>query len=537
MPELKFLDKYNDENKPPNDIDVFYSKLKNDGMPRADAIKYVARFYGTFDDKPFTSDSLHAHRGTKEERPPIPIEAVLSVIKKQQKQFEENKKKIDPIYEEAKLERKKGNIERANELKLQADLMKYLNEELLDKPRSEYNTGTDTFRDAIAIHDAPHSAALLISEKEKDNLRPKEERERAFAIHNIVGFQFPYDVEYVKYLTTQIDDFPLVITSLTKNTEELLSKKWLPVASGGERRWCTGTWKKGESEKFYLSYGLDGITQKLGNSRFQSTKRANQDPTIAISKLLGMIESKKTYNKGTYYTVDGEKITKKMNYTGEKILFDGTREMAEKIISGLPTKDVEDNDMWYSIYNKKESLERALADAKKGLSKKNNTADRIESLTEQKEEAEKGLKNITEKDITTFKITTHLPNPISRTYQTIPNFDMSETEQKKLMKKYNVKISPIVEKMDFHGCMMCPYRNAQYYQTLREEHPELYEVVSEWRRIGGTKITKKGKKKDYYYFHNPKLGDYETQFKKRPNNYYRIDENKPATNDNLRPIL
>jgi 3'-phosphoadenosine 5'-phosphosulfate sulfotransferase (PAPS reductase)/FAD synthetase len=281
-------------------------------------------------------------------------------------------------------------------------------------------------------------------------------------------------VEYVKYLTDNINDFPLVITSVLKPTDLLLSKNGCPTHLGkvgrGTRRWCTRIWKTKNSKEFYKEFDLNGITQLLGNSRFHGERRAKQTPIITISDKLGRL-----------------KKPKQKTYKGK------TEDEVFDIMIGMSNFDEEG----FPVDHKIKEIDR-----KKKI----------------------------------YQIRSSMNDPKHRVYQAMPNFDYSEEKSKKIMEQAGIKISPIIKNFSSHGCMMCTYRPAAYYQTLRRDFPDLYEIVNKWRKMGKF-AGSKDKGKQYFYFYNPAEGTKMEIYKKKPENFYLKDPSKPLSEENLEPIF
>jgi len=487
-PELTFLDPFSDDNLPPNQSVVYYATYNSRGVPSMASPKFTARFYGEFEDGKFTAASLHKHKGTTRERKIAPNGVEL--IKEKQKITARNRKKIDPMYIEArKLRKKKATRNEADELKAKADSLNYLDGiELLDKPRA-LDDGTDTFRDTIALHDAEHSVALFTQETMiRDKKRPRAEKGRQFAIHNITGFQFPYNIEYVKYYTQGDDNtktpknFPLVVTAITKPVDELLDLNGCPTQPF--RRWCTRIYKQEASIDFYRHFKMGGITQLLGISRFQSKDRAGKDPAVSMTGAPPAF-------------LDRSKTVVVKNLAEADTLLKSASKRDE---------DEEGNPITYKL-------------KKMGRDGKTNKPK--------------------------YKIEWKIMNPDNRVYQSIPNFDWDEGAQKEDIKKYGIQISPVIKNFGMHGCMACPFRQADYYKKLREEFPDLYKMANKWRIEGGK--TPEGN--NYYYMYQPfktvtrdgkkvKVRvSKEEAFDKKPQNFYKIDPDKPPTEDNLEPIF
>jgi 3'-phosphoadenosine 5'-phosphosulfate sulfotransferase (PAPS reductase)/FAD synthetase len=104
-------------------------------------------------------------------------------------------------------------------------------------------------------------------------------------------------------------------------------------------------------------------------------------------------------------------------------------------------------------------------------------------------------KHLSDKSIKSFEI-----------YETYPIYDMKEEEMLEKMKEHNIKVNPTIEKFDFHGCMYCPSRSAEYYLDLKKNHPNLYKQCQKWRKQGSKRKGKEGKKrnKEYYWFNKGK---------------------------------
>ena len=256
------------------------------------------------------------------------------------------------------------------------------------EPFSDKHLSRENFDNAIAIHDAPHSVALYLNEIEKNKGK------KSFAIHNTVPFAFPFGLEYIKYYTHK-QDFPLVVLTVDKSINDLLKTNGVPKKFHG--RWCTRVFKTSPTKSFYKYNDLDGIEERFGMAKWQSSNRAKMNPNRILSE------------KSTSRSKDKK--------TGESIV------KAEK-----------------------------------------------------------------------FKI-----------YQTLPIFEMSQQEQLDIMKKHNIKINPIIEQFNWHGCMWCPYRSPDYYHKLKDQYPKMYEQCDKWRKAGSLRPRKTGEVKPYYWFREEDL--------------------------------
>jgi len=519
-PQLEFLRPYTEDNMHPNHSSIYYNTLV-EGVPTVTSNKYVARFYGEFDREPFTQLSFHKHKGTDKERTAVPVSQVKEWMVNNRIKTEENRMRIYALEDKAK-EHKKDELDRVkssiyyrkkrlkdmkegkiklknamvikyqeelkdfreekkelekerNEIQKKADSTKFFERiDTLDKPYTKVD-GTETFRDAVAIHDAPHSVALFLNEIEKEKIRPKEEQNRQFAIFNIVRLAFPYGIEYVKYYTQGGGNekapkkFPLVVTSPLTTAEEDLQANGLPKA--GTARWCTRMYKEEPSEHLYKDNDLFGITQLLGMTRFQSgsqtSGRKSRQPATKLSKLA--LES-------------------------ENVIIEGDPDDPPIVpIRAIPMPKIEPMD---------EFGDSAFYDVKYYV----NTKD---------EKGWKAKKFIPQK----FKI-----------YQTQPIFDWTDEEQLEKMKEYGVDISPIIEDLDFHGCLLCPMRNAEYYRSLYNERRFLWSIADDLRRAGSYRKIVKGEG-EYYYTYNPADGTMEEMAEKYPERFIHDD------GGNLRPVM
>jgi 3'-phosphoadenosine 5'-phosphosulfate sulfotransferase (PAPS reductase)/FAD synthetase len=126
----------------------------------------------------------------------------------------------------------------------------------------------------LALHDAPHSVALFLAQKDQAD----------FAMHNWVPFEFPNVTPYtIAY--TQRYQYPLVVVRTLKPVEQFLVENGVPYPPA-QRRWCTKQFKIVPSQLFYRRYHLGGITQLLGITRFQSSRRSQMWASVGPSKYL-----------------------------------------------------------------------------------------------------------------------------------------------------------------------------------------------------------------------------------------------------------
>lgn len=121
------------------------------------------------------------------------------------------------------------------------------------------------------IHDASHSVALFLQEKDKCDC----------AIHNRLPLQFPYNDEYILYYTQKYE-YPLIMTTLLLPMDYLLKKNGLITQF---RRWCTRTWKIETPRNFYKYFNLNGITQVKGITKHQSAKRSVMNPNPSLDAM------------------------------------------------------------------------------------------------------------------------------------------------------------------------------------------------------------------------------------------------------------
>ena len=136
-------------------------------------------------------------------------------------------------------------------------------------------------------------------------------------------------------------------------------------------------------------------------------------------------------------------------------------------------------------------------------------------------------------------------DPNNRVYASIPNFDWNDAEQKTIIKDFDIEVSPIIKNFGKHGCMMCPFRVADYYQTLRGKMPHLYDAMVELKKVSGK--TDRGEMYSYLYqpFKTVQRGGKKVQVEiskeeawaKDPTNFYRRDPMEAPTEDNLEPIF
>jgi 3'-phosphoadenosine 5'-phosphosulfate sulfotransferase (PAPS reductase)/FAD synthetase len=504
-PQLEFLRPFTEDNHPPNESVIYYTSTDEEGNPGEGARKYIARFYGRFDGEPFTESTLHKFRGVERERSGHPAEEVAAHLRRNREITEGNRARIEavesrkePIKERARKvkrriryrEKRLRGVEQGESasdekvIEWQEDLRKYELElerlqrrlreiqeeadeidflggiETLDRPRRE-GDGTDTFRDAIAVHDAPHSVALFLNELEGEACRPPDERDRQFAIHNITGLAFPYGLEYVKFYTQGGEpskirpDFPLVVTSSLRTAERDLQENGLPKAMA---RWCTRIYKTDASENFYREEDLEGIAQLLGMTRFQSAGRREKQPATTLSILA--LDTENTWREGG-----------------------PDREPA------LPEHDPDEegNATFYDV---------------KYYSKKRGK----------------------------WKVKKFTPSGM-RIYQTQPIFDWTEGDQLDKMAEYGIPVSPIIQDLDFHGCLLCPMRNAAYYRDLYDNHRLLWSIADDLRQAGSRRNVERGDA-EYYYLYNPKKdGPIEEAAEKHPEKFIRDEDG------DLRPLM
>ena len=452
-PELNFLTFFTEEKSPPNSTALYYSNYNAKGVPKTTAKKYTARFYGEFDKEPFTELSLHKYKGTSKERKIVDPSLFAKKVLKHKKIEAKNREKVVA-------EKNKGGTK----------FFDGIDQLELDKPRTRKD-GTDTFRGIIAIHDAPHSVALQEHENEKERFREKEEKERQFALHNIVPLSFPWGLEYIKYYTQGdgksdiIENFPLVVTSLMISAEEMLEKNGLPKAMA---RWCTNQYKLFPSDFFFKTFEMDGITQRVGMTRYQGRGRFHMKP----------------------YTTIWEKTAKTntVKIKGDKNSFDKST-LATYDEDGYPIDDYE------TKYDDKKQL---------------------------------------------WTVKYRGANPKMRIYQNLPIFDTTEEEQIEKMVQHNLKLNPLIDKFDFHGCLLCPHRSSKYFQSLKERNEELYKIADSMRKAGSKRNIERGKD-EYYYFYQPYKKDKKTgelihtsmeeAYEKKPENFTTDEEG------NLRPII
>lgn len=141
---------------------------------------------------------------------------------------------------------------------------------------SQHMTPGNVRRVCLA-HDALHSIALFMTQKETCDI----------AMHNYVPFSFPNTLAYtIAY--TQRYEYPLLVTKLDIPVESLLKRNGCPTMW---RRWCTRAFKEKTPRSVYKHFGLAGVTQVKGMTRFQSEKRAGYNPAHTLDMML----SQKTF--------------------------------------------------------------------------------------------------------------------------------------------------------------------------------------------------------------------------------------------------
>jgi 3'-phosphoadenosine 5'-phosphosulfate sulfotransferase (PAPS reductase)/FAD synthetase len=127
----------------------------------------------------------------------------------------------------------------------------------------------ENFDQVICIHDAVHSAALLLhcihDKKFSLNYFTKGkipfDIKRAFCLHTNVPFEFPFTTEYSKYLALG-NNLPFITCDWMQPIETLLPTWLVPKMIMG--RWCTKKYKILQAKSLFKFFGLDGITQQLG---------------------------------------------------------------------------------------------------------------------------------------------------------------------------------------------------------------------------------------------------------------------------------
>ena len=69
---------------------------------------------------------------------------------------------------------------------------------------------------------------------------------------------------------------------------------------------------------------------------------------------------------------------------------------------------------------------------------------------------------------------------------------LEEATHIKVMKQANLKVFPMVEKIGSHGCIMCPYRNQNYWKMLHDTQPVLFNYCKTVQKWGSHRSLIKG---------------------------------------------
>jgi len=108
-------------------------------------------------------------------------------------------------------------------------------------------------------------------------------KEEAFAMYNQVPFAFPHALEYIKYYTHKYN-FPLIVTDLSNSKPAEQELRINGIMGTYYNRWCTRVYKVSPSKSFYKRYNLNGIEEVMGETKYQSSRRAKKDPNKHLSK-------------------------------------------------------------------------------------------------------------------------------------------------------------------------------------------------------------------------------------------------------------
>ena len=123
----------------------------------------------------------------------------------------------------------------------------------------------------VCIHDAPHSVALFLQEKDKCDI----------ALHSFIPFSFPNTLDYTLSFTQKFN-YPTLILVNGTPVEKLLQVNGVPKFCA---RWCARIYKIEMARFTYKHFGLAGITQVKGMTRHQSTRRNKLDPNNNIDPM------------------------------------------------------------------------------------------------------------------------------------------------------------------------------------------------------------------------------------------------------------
>ncbi len=151
-------------------------------------------------------------------------------------------------------------------------MAKHLAPKITHKQNVPCNCGAG--KRVICLHDAPHSIALFLQEKDRAD----------FAMHNWVPFEYP-NVTGFTIAYTQQYHYPLVVVRALKPVEQFLVENGVPYPPA-QRRWCTTQFKIVPTQVFYRQFHLGGITQLLGITKYQSSKRSAMWSSVGLSPRL-----------------------------------------------------------------------------------------------------------------------------------------------------------------------------------------------------------------------------------------------------------
>ena len=123
----------------------------------------------------------------------------------------------------------------------------------------------------VCIHDAPHSVALFLQEKDNCDI----------ALHSYIPFSFPNTLDYTLGFTQKFD-YPTLILVNGIPVEKMLEKNGVPKFCA---RWCARIYKIEMARFTYKHFELAGLTQIKGMTRLQSNRRNKLDPTNRIDPM------------------------------------------------------------------------------------------------------------------------------------------------------------------------------------------------------------------------------------------------------------
>lgn len=149
----------------------------------------------------------------------------------------------------------------------------------------------------ICVHDAPHSVALYLQEKDNCDI----------ALHSHIPFSFPTTLDYTIDFT-QRDNYPLVVLVYGNDTTMELEKNGVPTMF---RRWCARIYKIEMARFVYKHFGFNGVTQVKGMTKHQSSKRNKLDPNHSIDPMAIDPVTKKTKRFKVYQKLPIFNMTEK----------------------------------------------------------------------------------------------------------------------------------------------------------------------------------------------------------------------------------